>query len=236
MNRGALAMGEVSPALAGLFKTFSGFVQGIRLRRSIGNRLLPLELTPSPRSRAGRKLNMHSLPPSHPPERLLPLTQTGDAGPTGILRLRVPPLVVTATAVVVGWLSARTFPALGLESASNLRGSAAGALVVLGSVCSLLGVASFRRARTTVNPMQPEAATALVVCGLYRVTRNPMYLGFLFLLLGALAWLAHPIALLVAPAFVIYLNRFQIVPEEQALHDRFGREYSNYAARVRRWI
>jgi protein-S-isoprenylcysteine O-methyltransferase Ste14 len=110
------------------------------------------------------------------------------------------------------------------------------AAVLLGIICSTLGVGSFRRARTTVNPLRPEAATALVVSGIYRVTRNPMYLGFLFLLLGELVWLGNPIAACVAPAFVVYLTRFQIRPEEAALRERFGLEYSKYAARVRRWL
>ena len=96
--------------------------------------------------------------------------------------------------------------------------------------------ANFRRARTTVNPLQPGAATTLVVSGIYQITRNPMYLGFLFLLLGELAWLAHPVALLTAPAFVLYLNRFQIMPEEHALRECFGTEYLNYADYVGRWI
>jgi protein-S-isoprenylcysteine O-methyltransferase Ste14 len=84
--------------------------------------------------------------------------------------------------------------------------------------------------------LRPGTATALVVSGVYRITRNPMYLGFLLLLLAEIVWLANPVALLGAPAFVLYLNRFQIGPEEQALHAHFGPEFSNYAARVRRWI
>ena len=150
------------------------------------------------------------------------------------LKLRVPPLAITVIAGALGWLVARLFPALGLEHAA--RTWLAFGFVLAGVACSLCGVASFRRARTTVNPLQPETATTLVVSGVYRVTRNPMYLGFLALLLGELAWLANPVALLAVPAFVLYLNRYQIAPEEQALRHRFGSEYSLYAARVRRWL
>ena len=107
---------------------------------------------------------------------------------------------------------------------------------LLGVACSLLGVAAFRRARTTVNPLTPDASTALVTTGIYRVTRNPMYLGFLLLLLAEIVWLANPAALLVVPAFILYLNRYQISPEEGALRARFGSEYFSYAAQVRRWI
>jgi len=150
------------------------------------------------------------------------------------LRLRIPPLAVTVAAGTLAWAIARFFPAL--ELGLLARAWLAVGFVLLGSACSLLGVATFRLARTTVNPLQPEAATTLVVSGIYRFSRNPMYLGFLWLLLGELAWLANPIALLAAPAFVVYLNRYQIVPEEQGLHQRFGLEYALYTARVRRWL
>jgi len=150
------------------------------------------------------------------------------------LRLRVPPLAVTAIAAVMAWGLAHALPACTLELPA--RYGLAGTFGGLGLVCSGLGVASFRRARTTVNPLTPGATTALVVSGIYRLTRNPMYLGFLCVLLAEIAWLAQPAALLVAAGFVLYLNRYQIAPEEHALRARFGPAYLAYAARVRRWI
>jgi protein-S-isoprenylcysteine O-methyltransferase Ste14 len=150
------------------------------------------------------------------------------------LHLRVPPLGVLATAGLLGWACARAFLAFAVEL--PIRGVIVATFLALGVVCAFLGVVSFRRARTTVNPLKPDAATALVVSGIYRVTRNPMYLGFLFLLLAELVWLANPVALLLAPAFVAYLNRFQIGPEEIALQRRFGAQFESYAHRVRRWI
>jgi protein-S-isoprenylcysteine O-methyltransferase Ste14 len=150
------------------------------------------------------------------------------------LHLRVPPVAVTFLAGAVALVNVWAFPGLCWESPA--RPWLALILVLAGIICGLLGVASFRSARTSVNPLQPAAATTLVISGIYRVSRNPMYLGFLFLLLGELAWLAHPFALLAAPALVIYLNCFQIAPEEQALRQSFGMEYMVYATRVRRWI
>jgi protein-S-isoprenylcysteine O-methyltransferase Ste14 len=146
----------------------------------------------------------------------------------------VPPLAVTVLAGLGAWLSSRAFPALHLESAALLP--LAVAFGLLGSGCSLLGVVSFRRARTTVNPMTPSDASALVVSGVYRFTRNPMYLGFLLLLLGELAWLGSPFAFIAAPALVAYLNRFQIAAEECALRERFGAEFVAYTTRVPRWL
>jgi protein-S-isoprenylcysteine O-methyltransferase Ste14 len=150
------------------------------------------------------------------------------------LALRIPPLALTLGAAVGAWLCARAIPAPRVETSFQLP--VAVAFTVLGAGFSLLGFISFRRARTTVNPTKPGAATALVVSGVYRFTRNPMYLGFLCFLLAELAWLGSPVALIAAPAFVAYLNRFQIAPEECALRARFGAEFDTYTTRVRRWL
>jgi protein-S-isoprenylcysteine O-methyltransferase Ste14 len=149
-------------------------------------------------------------------------------------RLRIPPLAVAGLAGGLSWIIARSSTPARFDFPA--REASAAALGLLGVICSVLGVVSFRRARTTVNPLTPEATTALVASGIYRFTRNPMYLGFLFLLGAEIIWLANPFALPVVPAFILYLNRFQIVPEERALRARFGTEFNAYATQVRRWI
>lgn len=150
------------------------------------------------------------------------------------LQLRIPPLAVVALAGGLAWIVARMVPAW--QFPFPVRAELAATFGLLGVACSVLGVVSFRRARTTISPLSPDSTTALVVSGIYGLTRNPMYLGFLFLLGAEIIWLANPIAFLLAPAFVLYLNRFQIGPEEAALQSRFGAQFDAYATRVRRWI
>ncbi|MNJ74873.1 hypothetical protein D3C77_718740 [compost metagenome] len=87
-----------------------------------------------------------------------------------------------------------------------------------------------------VNPLKPASASALVTSGIYRVTRNPMYLGFALVLAAWTVFLASPFTLLGIAAFVLYIDRFQILPEERALHQLFGEAMDEYCARVRRWI
>lgn len=106
----------------------------------------------------------------------------------------------------------------------------------IGILIDLAGLFQFLRARTTINPLRPQNASALVTGGIYRWTRNPMYLGMATLLLAWGVWLANAGALAVISLFVAYLNRFQIAPEEGALQDRFGDEFAAYRARVRRWL
>ena len=98
------------------------------------------------------------------------------------------------------------------------------------------GLIAFLRARTTPNPLQPQQASTLVTDGIYRCTRNPMYLGMALALLGWAGWLAHPLALACIPLAMAWLQRFQIQPEERILEQRFGEAFRRYRQRVRRWL
>ncbi|KWT65470.1 putative protein-S-isoprenylcysteine methyltransferase [Comamonas testosteroni] len=109
-------------------------------------------------------------------------------------------------------------------------------LAALGAAFCIAGVWSFQRARTTVNPITPAASTTLVVSGIYRVTRNPMYLGFALLLLALAMYWGKLSGLLLVPLFMTYLQHFQIRPEERALQARFGALFAAYCRQVRRWL
>jgi protein-S-isoprenylcysteine O-methyltransferase Ste14 len=123
-----------------------------------------------------------------------------------------------------------------IQVPSALRLAAAAAIALVGIGFSAAGVLAFRRARTTVNPTTPEKATALVSSGAYRITRNPMYVGLAWVLVAWAVFLSSGWALLGVVAFVLYIGRFQIAPEERALAQLFGSEYAAYRARVRRWL
>ena len=112
----------------------------------------------------------------------------------------------------------------------------AGIFVIVSLGIGVEALIGFRRAKTTVNPLRPDQASALVTGGIYRWTRNPMYLGMLLLLIGWACILSNGAALAILPLFVIYMNRFQIGPEERALRARFGAEFDNYCRNVRRWL
>lgn len=150
------------------------------------------------------------------------------------LELKVPPVAVGVIAAALMWSAALATPDVGFLFPSNLLFPVG--LAFIGALTCLAGVVSFRRARTTVNPMKPACTSALVVSGIYSYTRNPMYLGFLLILLAWAAALSNMLALVALPAFVLYMNRFQILPEERALASRFAQDYAEYRARVRRWL
>ncbi|GAA3534006.1 isoprenylcysteine carboxylmethyltransferase family protein [Zobellella aerophila] len=150
------------------------------------------------------------------------------------LDLLIPPPLVVALFGLMMWVCAQelgggrftlVWPDLviGLLLGSGLLliGSAAGALL---------------RARTTVNPLRPGNTSTLVVTGVFRWSRNPIYLGDLLLLLAWVLWLGQLANLLLLAGYVGYMNRFQILPEERILAQRFGEAYRAYCAKVRRWL
>ena len=150
------------------------------------------------------------------------------------LELKIPPPIV---AVLIGgamWFAARTGPAIGLSLFA--RTFVFVAIALAGGALALAGDMEFKRARTTVNPFKPQNTSTLVTSGVYRFTRNPMYVGLALVVLGWAAFLCSAWALAGPVAFVLYISRFQIAPEERILSARFGAAYSDYLSRVRRWL
>jgi protein-S-isoprenylcysteine O-methyltransferase Ste14 len=150
------------------------------------------------------------------------------------LELRVPPvaqfLLAGGLMALARWLA----PGAAFSVPGQLL--AASIVLLAAGLVGLAGVRAFARAGTTVNPLVPERASELVSGGIYRYTRNPMYLALLLALLAFGLWLGSWPALVLLPAFVASMNRLQIGPEERALERLFGGEYAAYRRRVRRWL
>ena len=151
------------------------------------------------------------------------------------LEHRIPPPLVGIILAGAMWFIAWSLSPLPPLPAT-VRLPAAVILALVGAAIALSGVISFRRAQTTVNPLKPETSTALVSTGIYGITRNPMYLGMLTVLLAWAVYLSSVWALLGPVAFALYITRFQIIPEERALRSLFGPSFVEYTHRVRRWL
>ena len=150
------------------------------------------------------------------------------------LELKIPPPLVLLIFAIAMWFAAPLTQSLPI--ALNVRIAMAVLLVVVGESISIAGIIRFRRAKTTINPMKAGNASSLVTGGVYQFTRNPMYVGMVLSLVGWAVYLASPITLLFVPLFVLYINRFQIAPEERVLTSIFGGDYVDYVNRVRRWF
>lgn len=150
------------------------------------------------------------------------------------LELKIPPPALALAVALLMWLTSMLFGYIPIPL--DYRLGAALALLVIGQGIGISGIVLFRRAKTTLNPFKPGASSALVTGGIFRFTRNPMYLGLLLTLLGWAAFLASPPALVFLFLYVVYINRFQIEPEERILSSLFGDNYEAYKTRVRRWV
>ena len=150
------------------------------------------------------------------------------------LRHRIPPVAVTLVVAALMWLISALTPALALPEKSRMLCML---LLAMAAVYTgIAGVVEFRRANTTVNPLAPGNCSQLVESGIFRYTRNPMYLALLMALIGWSIFLGNPWSLVMVLFWVLYIDRYQIRPEEEALEAAFGDAFRNYRSRVRKWL
>jgi len=151
------------------------------------------------------------------------------------MKLKIPPVFVVALCALLMWALNKY-----LLSDFNIHfeGQRIIARVFFGICVMLLlwAIGFFMKKGTTVDPSNPDKASSLVQSGIYRYTRNPMYLGMLFMLLAFAVKVGNPFNFLILVFFVWYMTKFQIKPEEEALTQIFGEEYSVYCKKVRRWL
>lgn len=150
------------------------------------------------------------------------------------LEAKIPPLIVLALLGGAAHLARHYAPSLSFYL--PLAELVAILVAIVGAALNLLPKLAFGRGNTTINPLSPALATCLVTSGIYRYTRNPMYVGQALILLGWVLYLRNTAALLAVPAFVLYITWFQIRPEERYLSSRFPDEYATFSRRVSRWL
>ena len=109
-------------------------------------------------------------------------------------------------------------------------------MIISGLIVILSAITTFKKYHTTITPLNPANATKLITDGIYKFSRNPMYLGLLLVLLGISIILNLIGGFFLIPLFILYLNLFQIIPEENAMVDLFKDEFLEYKKNVRRWI
>jgi len=147
-------------------------------------------------------------------------------------RNRIPPPVVTLVFGLLIYCSADLLPSLIFE----LQNSLALLFAITGLGVIAAAIIPFVKLKTTVNPLAPKSATALVTDGVFRLSRNPMYLGMLLLIISVSIYTGAVASVILLPSFVVYIRVFQILPEEQAMRELFPDAYQAYCKQVRRWI
>ncbi|CAM3357315.1 Isoprenylcysteine carboxyl methyltransferase family protein [Shewanella pealeana] len=156
------------------------------------------------------------------------------------LENKIPPPIVTLIFAFFMWaialLTSNEKVATSEHTLINIKFIAICLFLTLGVLSAIAGVISFNRAKTTVNPLKPETASALVTSGMFRLSRNPMYLGMALALCAWACYLESIWSLLGIIGYMLYMQRFQIRPEEKALEALFGKVFFDYKSRVRPWL
>lgn len=150
------------------------------------------------------------------------------------MELKIIPVVQVFISAIVMMLVSNFLPNLTVEVPAKMF--IVELLIFIGIFCGVLAVTSFRRHQTTVNPSTPEKTSSIVDSGIYSFSRNPMYLAMLIGLIALALYFSNIAAACVIPCFIIYITRFQIIPEERALNELFGDEFVLYSKKVRRWL
>ena len=150
------------------------------------------------------------------------------------LSLKIPPVAQGIIALIFIWLFNRYIPIFHIDIV--FKGAVSLVIICIGVLVGVFGISAFIKLRTTVDPRYPERASKLVVIGIYRYSRNPMYLAIVFVLTGVSVYLGALSSFLVVFFFVAYINQFQIAPEERMLKQKFGEKYVQYIKQVRRWL
>ena len=146
--------------------------------------------------------------------------------------MKIPPLAQLAICSLIAGILSTLLPLMAFSAQNWL----VAIIALVGSLFLLPAVISFATQKTTVNPQTPSAATTLVTGGIYSITRNPMYLGMLLLLVAFAVWLGEVSAFLPVFIFFLSIDRIQIRREEESLRRIFGQAFEDYANHVPKWL
>jgi len=148
------------------------------------------------------------------------------------METKIPPPIVTLIFGLAIYFSREMLPVAEIQHSSYLGVF----LLLIGFFVLISAVRLFRKDNTTVNPLSPDQATKLVTDGIFKYTRNPMYLGMAFIL-GSISVFFNLLGgIFLVVLFCAYITKFQIIPEERAMKDLFSHDFEKYTKSTRRWI
>ena len=148
------------------------------------------------------------------------------------MKTKIPPPIIALICIILNYLSTYLINPIKFPTIEIIGGL----ILLIGLVTAMLAIFLFKKNKTTINPMKAEETTTLVTTGIFSITRNPMYLGLFFVISSTILFFGSWFGLIILMFFVLYINKFQIIPEEEAMEKLFGNKYNDYKKNVRRWI
>ncbi len=144
----------------------------------------------------------------------------------------IPPPLIGLACVLIGVGIQLVFPLHWISV--RFQWVLAGFLIVTGMTIFIGSAFLFKKAHTDIKPWEPT--TRIIKTGVYRFSRNPIYLSFVLFIVGLASAFDNFWILLMTIPFVMFLDRYVITREERYLNKKFGKEYHSYANKVRRWL
>ena len=148
------------------------------------------------------------------------------------METRIPPPIVTLVFGLSIYFSREIFHSVEIKYSFYIGIL----LLILGLAILISAVRLFRKDKTTVNPLSPEQSTKLVTDGIFKYSRNPMYLGMVFILSSMAVFFNLIGGIILIALFCFYITKFQIIPEERAMSNLFSQDFNKYKHATRRWI
>ena len=146
--------------------------------------------------------------------------------------IKIPPPILVLILVVSSFLSSKKIDLIHIPN-QNLTSIL---ILLIGILILIIPVSKFIKSKTTIDPIKFKKVNKLVTSGIYKYSRNPMYLGLLLIVISSSILYLNIYSVTTPMIFYYWINRFQIKREEIFLTEKFGKEYLLYMTRTRRWI
>ena len=146
--------------------------------------------------------------------------------------IKIPPPILVLILITSNYFSQNRLEIIYLP----YKNSTSFLILLVGSLILINTVFKFIKSKTTVNPVKFKKVNKLVTSGIYKYSRNPMYLGMILIIISTSIYYLNYYSLVTPFIFYFWINRFQIKREEIFLTEKFGKEYLLYMSKTRRWI
>ena len=146
--------------------------------------------------------------------------------------MKIPPPILVLILVVSSCLSSKKIDVIHIpnQTLTSIL------ILLIGILILIIPVSKFIKSKTTIDPIKFKKVNKLVTSGIYKYSRNPMYLGLLLIVISSSVLYLNIYSVTTPMIFYYWINRFQIKREEIFLTEKFGKEYLLYMTRTRRWI
>ena len=146
--------------------------------------------------------------------------------------MKIPPPILVLILVVSSCLSSKKIDVIHIpnQTLTSIL------ILLIGILILIIPISKFIKSKTTIDPIKFKKVNKLVTSGIYKYSRNPMYLGLLLIVISSSILYLNIYSVITPMIFYYWINRFQIKREEIFLTEKFGKEYLLYMTRTRRWI